>query len=241
MDHSEATATQAAEKYLLGELPEAERSSFEEHFFECQECASDVEAGVLFADTARAVFREQKPLAEPARSFERDREQMRTPARARSPWRAFADLFRRPLVPQFAALALAAVSLYQGLVVIPGLKYAVENLSSARPLPAFQLFQAVRGTPPNLSVPAGAGFFALNFDPAWDRAYPQYLCELIDSRGSRRFSITAPAPRLGQPVSILVPARDLADGSYRLAVSPGFDTGGGQPLASYAFDLNFEE
>jgi hypothetical protein len=48
MDHNEAAATGATERYMLGEMGEAERSAFEEHFFSCAECAEDVRAaGIL--------------------------------------------------------------------------------------------------------------------------------------------------------------------------------------------------
>ena len=45
MDHSESIRLMAAEKYLLGELAPELREQFEEHFFDCQECALDVRAG----------------------------------------------------------------------------------------------------------------------------------------------------------------------------------------------------
>ena len=57
MDHNEALRQQAAEKYVLGELPPTLRDEFEEHFFECQECALDVTAAAGFVDNARAVWR----------------------------------------------------------------------------------------------------------------------------------------------------------------------------------------
>jgi len=57
MDHDEALQLQAAEKYVLGELPPSQRDEFEEHFFECQECALDVKAVAEFVDNARAVWR----------------------------------------------------------------------------------------------------------------------------------------------------------------------------------------
>ena len=36
----------AVEKYLLQELAGEERDQFEEHFFDCQECATDLGATV---------------------------------------------------------------------------------------------------------------------------------------------------------------------------------------------------
>jgi anti-sigma factor RsiW len=57
MDHNEALRIQAAVKYVLGELPPSLRNEFEEHFFECQECALDVSAAAEFVDNGRAVLR----------------------------------------------------------------------------------------------------------------------------------------------------------------------------------------
>ena len=57
MDHYEALQLQAVEKYVLGELPPPLRNDFEEHFFECQECAQNVKAAAEFVDNVRAVLR----------------------------------------------------------------------------------------------------------------------------------------------------------------------------------------
>jgi len=57
MDHNEALRLHAVEKYVLGELPPSLRDEFEEHFFECQECALDVNAAAEFVDNVRAVLR----------------------------------------------------------------------------------------------------------------------------------------------------------------------------------------
>ncbi len=46
--HDAAIKSQAVEQYLLNELPEEERERFEEHYFECEECADAVAAGQTF-------------------------------------------------------------------------------------------------------------------------------------------------------------------------------------------------
>jgi hypothetical protein len=46
--HEEAAVRQDVELYLLNELTEAERARFEEHYFECGECADAVAAGQTF-------------------------------------------------------------------------------------------------------------------------------------------------------------------------------------------------
>ena len=45
MDHRNAVASKASERYLLGEMSEPERFAFEAHYFDCLECATDVRAG----------------------------------------------------------------------------------------------------------------------------------------------------------------------------------------------------
>ncbi len=56
MDHPEVLRMQTAEGYVLGELESHEREEFEEHFFECPDCASDLEVLTTFLLSARAVF-----------------------------------------------------------------------------------------------------------------------------------------------------------------------------------------
>ena len=62
MDHHQATQLTAVEKYLLDELPPEVRDEFEEHFFDCQECATDLRATAGFIDAAKREFK-VKPAA----------------------------------------------------------------------------------------------------------------------------------------------------------------------------------
>ena len=50
MTHEQAVSTLAAGRYLLDEMPEPERETFEEHYFSCAECAEDVRTGALMRD-----------------------------------------------------------------------------------------------------------------------------------------------------------------------------------------------
>jgi len=54
MDHREAADTFACERYILGEMTDAERRDFEAHFFSCAECADDVREAALLRDAVRA-------------------------------------------------------------------------------------------------------------------------------------------------------------------------------------------
>jgi hypothetical protein len=47
-EHAAAIGRQAVEQYLLNELTEEDRARFEEHYFECGECADAVAAGQTF-------------------------------------------------------------------------------------------------------------------------------------------------------------------------------------------------
>ena len=65
MDHQQATQLMAVEKYLLDELTPEVRDQFEEHFFDCQECATDLRATAGFMDAAKKEFR-LHPVPKPA-------------------------------------------------------------------------------------------------------------------------------------------------------------------------------
>jgi len=60
MDHEEAVRLQAAEKYVLGDLAEELCEAYEEHYFDCQECATDVIATAAFVDGARDIFKKER-------------------------------------------------------------------------------------------------------------------------------------------------------------------------------------
>ncbi len=59
MDHLEAKRLHASEKYVLGELSAEQRDAYEEHYFDCAECAEDVKATLTFVSAGREVFREE--------------------------------------------------------------------------------------------------------------------------------------------------------------------------------------
>ena len=58
MEHREAIELRAAEKYVLRELPADLQEAYEEHFLDCAECAADIQAATVFAETSRRIFAE---------------------------------------------------------------------------------------------------------------------------------------------------------------------------------------
>jgi hypothetical protein len=69
MDHKTAVATMAAERYLLDEMNGDERDAFEEHVFDCAQCADDVRAGGIMRDGVRAGLITPREAASAARKL----------------------------------------------------------------------------------------------------------------------------------------------------------------------------
>src|SRR5215467_3706544 len=108
MDHNEAMRLQAAEKYVLGELPQELQEAYEDHYLDCPQCALDVKAAAAFVDVSRHVFAtEPVPMEAASKDF----------AKGWSGW--FAWLRPAFAVPAMAALVLGAVVAYQNLVTLP--------------------------------------------------------------------------------------------------------------------------
>jgi len=131
MDHNEAIQLQAAVKYVLGELSPVQQEEYEEHYFDCAECAVDLKALATFADTTREVLRQER-----ANSLARDA------APAREGW--FRWLQPIVAVPAFAALLL--IIAFQNTVTIP---QAREEATAG----AAQLFVSSRS--PKMAVTRG--------------------------------------------------------------------------------------
>src|SRR5580698_5105204 len=74
MDHDTAVRQRITERYLLNELDPQARDEFEEHYFDCPDCAADVHAGALFVEQSKVVLASEEsklvlsegPVAPPA-------------------------------------------------------------------------------------------------------------------------------------------------------------------------------
>ena len=58
MEHAEARDKNATDRYLLGELNAAEADAFEEHYFDCPECAEELRSGMQFMEGGRKLVHE---------------------------------------------------------------------------------------------------------------------------------------------------------------------------------------
>jgi len=203
MDHKEAVRLQAAEKYVLGEFPPNLRDEYEEHFFDCAECAVDVKAMAAFVDVSREVLRaEPEILAE------------RKAAPAHGGWLSW---FRPVIaVPVFAALLL--VIGYQSFVTIPKAKEeavsgTAQILFSSRSLRGVNTAGEEGRT---LSIRPDEAFF-LNFDFVPTRGFDSYIAQLEDAEGRVLLRAKIAGANANQEAHFPIPAGVLHTGKYVLA------------------------
>ncbi len=176
MDHNEAVRLQAAEKYLLGELPKEQHAAFEEHFFECSACAEEMKTTVAFMESSRQVARE---------GVRQVIDEERLVPAVSSPRAGGWFGWLRPAfaVPVFAALLLFIG--YQNGVTIPKLKGSAASQSAEIISSTFHLAGSARGgdeSETKLQVRAGESFI-LNFDFTPARTFGEYSWQLLDQAG----------------------------------------------------------
>jgi len=210
MDHAEAVRLNAAESYLSGELPEALRDQFEEHYFDCFECANDLKSLDTFRTASRMVFEEEVVRKVPPR-----------PEAERAGW--FAWL--RPLVAVPAIAALAAIVVFQNAVTIPALKQRPTTAAEAYGS-SFRLEGTTRGKSiSTVSVRPNEGF-ALEFDFIPAQVFASYQGLLLDDADGSVLTFHLPGELANKEVHLAVPAGLLHAGKYSLVLSGGRDAAG---------------
>jgi anti-sigma factor RsiW len=217
MTHQDAVNSQAIEKYLAAELTPEEREQFEQHYFDCPECAAEIRAGEIFAANARAVFAEETGRRATHRPAE--------PRRAGG-----LPGWRRPVFA-FAFAAATVLAVVNGVLLL-----RLHHLDAPQAYPAFFLRGTARGDDQVLHTPRTARFVGLSVDVPPGGRSASYEGTLVDAAGRTRFQVHLPDP--GQPgaaLNVLVPVSDLGPGRYTLVVAPG----GAEP-GRYPFVLQFE-
>ena len=231
MDHTEAVRLQAAEKYALGELPQAVREEYEEHFFDCAECALDLRAAMTFVATSREVLREEKsPAKDPAKS------ESQVPAF--SGWRR---LFRPAIaVPVFAALLLAII--YQQ-TRIPATRDVAPLASAQVSGSSFLLKSGLRGGEEKKIQVARDQAFTIGFDIASLHPSAGYLCQLQDTSGHVLVRMPVSLTQAADTVYMPIPGGVHRAGSYSVIVLGSTPTGNpGSPqdeVQRLAFSVEF--
>jgi len=220
MDHTAVVRDKMTERYLLNELDPATRDQFEEHYFDCSECARDISAGAQFVEHTKSVLAG-------------DAEPLRIPVSRQPASRGWFGWLR----PAFAAPALAlllAIVGYQNLVTYPKLQ---SELNRPRILPAVSVnvgTWGAGGTP--TIVPEGEGLLLFVRIPP-DGAYARYTADLYAPGGKLEgsFSIVPAAGQDQWPVA--VPAASRQAGTYTMAVHGITATGETKDLGNASFEL----
>jgi Putative zinc-finger len=205
MNHKQCVKRRTAERYLLGELPAAERAAFEEHFFECEECAGEVRLGYQLRENAKSVFAgEPQPARDPR------------PAKGRE-W--FGWMHPAAMVPAAAGLAIAALAGYQNIVEFPALHARIADLERPQVLQSTMvLAPSSRGSAPAIPVSAAAPFVPLSLAIDSVRPADRYECRLLSYSGEVIFKI--PVSRLDPDanLTLLIPTAKVPAGDYQVVL-----------------------
>ena len=225
MDHNQSIRLQAAVKYVLGELSPVQREEYEEHYFDCAECAVDIKALATFADTTREVLRR-----------ERESQLAKDLVPARGGWLRWLQ----PVVAVPAMAALLLIIAYQNTVTLP--KAREEAAASEA-----QIFVTSRAPKmavvrsgdeitkysvhPNESLP-------LKFDFTPKPTADAYVCQLKDEAGRTVLQLRVPGRFTNKELELPVPANRVKPGKYTLVFTadPGAT---GQPTKNEVLRLTF--
>jgi hypothetical protein len=190
MNHDQAVSSQAAERYVLGELTPSEREAFEGHYFDCSACFEQVEAGAQFLGRAREVLDgDREPEPGWFGSMLRD--------------------LRRPAPVFVSAMLLCAVGIgvHQQSVISTARAPRLEErvmLSSSR--------EAVKRL--NVSRRSNLGL-AVEFTRKPE--FVSYQVEIKDAAGKTRYSLPFSQPA-GDVAAVSLPANALEGGTYSMGV-----------------------
>jgi hypothetical protein len=212
MDHDEAVRLQAAEKYLLGQLPKEQHAAYEEHYFDCAVCAEEIKATAAFMESARQVVCEKAPEVVDAKRL--------APAKPKGDgWFAW-------LKPAFAVPVMAALLLfvgYQNGVTIPSLKQGSSRAAIgevAKSFPVMHLDQrGVEASPVKFSVGPQQGF---DIDVDITGESPAgFSCQIQDEAGNVLIPFHVSAEEAKRTVRYHILGGSLQPGKYKLVVFPG--------------------
>jgi Putative zinc-finger len=233
MDHLDAKRLQAAEKYVLGELPPELRDEYEEHYFDCADCAEDIKAASAFVGASRDIFRD-----EPAPV-------VRVPAVKPAPG-GFSGWFAwlRPAIAVPVMVSLVAIITFQAVTE----RSAKDRLSSTE-TQAFQSSFRVQGSTRGAGEIAKISMgpreaFGLDFDFTPSSMSSSYEGRILDESGKSLLTISLPGNLANKEVHLAIPGGLLSPGQYTLVVAKN-DTStkseGSKEVQRFRFAIEFHE
>jgi anti-sigma factor RsiW len=184
-----------AEKYILGELSAAERDRFEEHYFECGECADAVRSLSHLRDATRAGLY-------PAPQSATARETRKWFQSWRTSW------FGPQAAVAFAAVTMAVVTGYQNVQLRSQLQPQVLQSVTLQP--------ASRGQIASISPQTAGAFVLIEADVPGASGNLTWTVRADD--GKIAATGTGAAPEAGLSLKVLVPAKTLPASDYSFDV-----------------------
>jgi hypothetical protein len=204
MDHDEAVRSRAAERYVDRELSPAERDAFEQHFFDCGECAREVQFELAFAADLRAALREGQDRLQPAPPG----------AGFRRKWPEWLRL--RP-VTAFSLAGNIVMAAVLGYVVLTGARHSM----APRFTHPYFAPGPTHGAEDVHVIPAGETSYLVRF-PSAGAGSQSYSYEILNAAGQRDSSGSLNAPA-GEDDSLYlrVPLDSLSAGIHTLVIRGG--------------------
>ncbi len=222
MDHTEAANQSAVEKYLLGELGPEERDAFEEHYFTCEECATDLRV------TASFITHAKKELS---RTFITSVPQM-----SRRTF-SLAAILRPAFVVPVMAVLLVEIG-FQHFVTLPRLKHEAAVSSQPQILPSINLVDGgSRGAEIRTIATRSGRPFLLFVDVPTEARFNSYQCLLYAPSGKMIWQLPITAVQAANTVSIQVPAESAEAGVNTLVIQGVPSDGPPVDVVKYRFLL----
>ena len=217
MTHQEAVDTLAVERYLLDEMSEEDRQTYEEHYFQCETCADDLRVATAMLQGAKEGFASSG--AGRVVSITADRS-----AGSKTAW------YRSAALPWAAAATLAVVAGYESLWVVPSLRKGASPLV----LSPLALRPQSRGAETVIPVDAHGGPTTLAIEVNEPPQAGEVTYDLSSTEGRHIVSGRAPAPAPGSPLLLLMPSWTLV-GPMHYILSVHDAAGTGRLLGEYRF------
>jgi hypothetical protein len=204
-----------AERYLLGELMEEERSSYEEHMFSCEACFEQIKVGTELVSQIRQLGPE---AVNPVPGF-------------------MSSLIRN--VRQPATAAVFGLFLFTGGLAIHQ-NSVISRLKEPRPELRYTLVGVAHGSgEANLIQASKRSELSLNVEYERKGEFTSYQVEILSGSGKIIHSVILPENQVGTMASIDMPAEALKAGQYSMVVLGRRSDGTLQEVGRNSFELQF--
>jgi hypothetical protein len=212
MDHNQATKLDAVERYLLEEMTPQERDDFEEHYFDCQDCAIELRVTAAFMDAAAQELK-ANPVPQPKKATNGG-------SNGKS---FFASLWPTMLVWSALAASLLVI-VYQNAIVFPRFQTQIAELRAPEMLPVVSLVRGnSRGAEVATATIAAGDSVLLSLDiPTQDR-FSSYTCLVYSPSGALLGRVPVSAQAARDTIEISVPGAGREPGKYSVTVQGNFE------------------